>query len=217
MSNTNKLYSNNKNDIKPKSSNIKDVTYEDYKNEVNKYKSKDNINFTIPKPFSFDKNKRKSEMKSKEKIKELKDEREKLENDLLNKGFKANKLKNEIFIGNISNFIEGEKKERQRRVEKRMEKIEKEMKPFSFVIKDEIKQKEKMEFLKKREKSKDKFPEFKANNIKYTTRVNMNVENWEEKEKKKRNERIKKKSKELLLKSKLPPRLEQHKKEKEEK
>ena len=45
----------------------------------------------------------------------------------------------------------------------------------------------------------------------------MNIENWEEKEKKKRNERIKKKSKELLLKSKLPPRLEQHKKEKEEK
>ena len=37
------------------------------------------------------------------------------------------------------------------------------------------------------------------------------------KRKKKRNERIKKKSKELLLKSKLPPRLEQHKKEKEEK
>ena len=104
-------------------------------------------------------------MKSKEKIKELKDEREKLENDLLNKGFKANKLKNEIFIGNISNFIEGEKKERQRRVEKRMEKIEKEMKPFSFVIKDEVKQKEKMEFLKKREKSKEKFPQFKANNI----------------------------------------------------
>ena len=34
----------NKNDIKPKSSNIKDVTYEDYKKEVNKYKSKDNIN-----------------------------------------------------------------------------------------------------------------------------------------------------------------------------
>ena len=217
LSNTNKIYSNNKNDIKPKSSNIKDVTYEDYKKEVNKYKSKDNINFTIPQPFSFDKNKRKSEMKSKEKIKELKDEREKLENDLLNKGFKANKLKNEIFIGNISNFIEGEKKERQRRVEKRMEKIEKEMKPFSFVIKDEEKQKEKMEFLKKREKSKEKFPQFKANNIKYTTRVNMNVENWEEKEKKKRNERIKKKSKELLLKSKLPPRLEQHKKEKEEK
>ena len=51
-------------------------------------------------------------MKSKEKIKELKYEREKIENDLLNKGFKANKLKNEIFIGNISNFIEGEKKER---------------------------------------------------------------------------------------------------------
>ena len=51
MSNTNKLYSNNKNDIKPKSSNIKDVTYEDYKNEVNKYKSKYNINFTIQQPF----------------------------------------------------------------------------------------------------------------------------------------------------------------------
>ena len=45
-----------------------------------------------------------------------------------------------------------------------MEKIEKEMKPFSFVIKDEVKQKEKMEFLKKREKSKEKFPQFKANN-----------------------------------------------------
>ncbi len=36
-----------------------------------------------------------------------------------------------------------------------------------------------MGFLKKREKSKGKFPQFKANNIKYTTRVNMNVENWE--------------------------------------
>ena len=36
-----------------------------------------------------------------------------------------------------------------------------------------------MGFLKKREKSKGKFPQFKANNIKYTMRVNMNVENWE--------------------------------------
>ena len=39
-----------------------------------------------------------------------------------------------------------------------MEKIEKEMKPFSFVIKDEVKQKEKMEFLKKRRKIKRKIP-----------------------------------------------------------
>ena len=98
-----------------------------------------------------------------------------------------------------------------------MEKIEKEMKPFSFVSKDEEKQKEKMEFLKKREKSKEKFPQFKATTIKFTTRVNMNVENWEEKKKIKRNERIKKKSKQLLEKSKLPPRLEQHEKEKKEK
>ena len=35
-----------------------------------------------------------------------------------------------------------------------------------------------MEF-KKKEKIKRKIPQFKANNIKYTTRVNMNVENWE--------------------------------------
>jgi hypothetical protein len=45
----------------------------------------------------------------------------------------------------------------------------------------------------------------------------LNVENWEKKEKKKRNERIQKKFKQLLEKSKLPPRLEQHKKEKKEK
>ena len=49
-----------------------------------------------------------------------------------------------------------------------------------------------MEFLKKREKSKEKFPQFKANNIKYTTRVNMNVEKWEEKEKKKEKKELKK-------------------------
>ena len=45
----------------------------------------------------------------------------------------------------------------------------------------------------------------------------MNVENWEEKERVKRNERIQKKSKQLLERSKLPPRLEQHEKEKIEK
>ena len=86
------------------------------------------------------------------------------------------------------------------------------MKPFSFVAKDEEKQKQKIEYLKKREKSKEKFPQFKANTIKFTTRVNMNVENWEEKERLKRNERIQKKSKQLLERSKLPPRLEQHEK-----
>ena len=211
---------NLKNNNKPQSSKVrndKKISYQDYKNVVNKYKSKDNINFTIPKPFSFDKRKTKGEIKSDDKKKQLKDERQKIENEILNKGFKANKLKNEIFIGNIDNFIEGEKKERQRRVEKRMQKIEKEMKPFSFVAKDEEKQKQKIEYLKKREKSKEKFPQFKANTIKFTTRVNMNVENWEEKEKIKRNERIQKKSKQLLEKSKLPPRLEQHEKEKIEK
>ena len=194
------------------------VAYEDYKTVINKFSSKDNINFTIPKPFSFNRKNAASakvRAKSLNKMKTMFELREEKERENLGNQFRANQLKNEMFIGNIDNLIEADKKERRKRVEKRMEKIQQEMKPFSFVQKDEEKLKEKRKKIEQIEKSKLEFPKFKANPVKWTTKVAM-IENIEEKNEKERKERVEKKAKELYEKSKLPPRLEMHEKEKEE-
>lgn len=194
------------------------VTYEDYKTVIDKFSSKDNINFTIPKPFSFNRKNAASakvRAKSLNKMKTMFELREEKEKENLRTQFRANQLKNEMFIGNIDNLIEADKKERRKRVEKRMEKIQREMKPFSFVQKDEEKLKEKRKKIEQIEKSKLEFPKFKANPVKWTTKVAM-IENIEQKNEKERKERVEKKAKELFEKSKLPPRLEMHEKEKEE-
>ncbi len=75
-----------------------------------------------------------------------------------------------------------------------MEKYKKKWNLFHF-YKRWRKTKRKNRIFKKKRKIKKIFPQFKANNIKYSKRINMNVENWEKKEKKKRSERIQKKSK----------------------
>ena len=157
------------------------------------------------------------EAKSLEKVKKVLEQRDQHENNTINnKQFKANHFKSEIFIGNINNLIEAEKRERTRRCLKRGERIQMEMKPFSFVEKDERKLKEKQQRIKEYENAKLEFPQFKANPIKWTTKTYM-LDNITKKQASERKQRIERRAKETFEKSKLPPRLEMHEKEKKEK
>ena len=202
--------------LAPKSN--KKVSYDNYKAVIDKFNAKEKINFTIPKPFSFQKRNAvtaKTRAKSLSKMQTILDTRDNVEHKELSTRFTANKLKNEIFIGNIDNLIEADKKERRKRVEKRMEKIQAQMKPFSFVEKDEEKLKAKREKIKEIESTKQIFPSFKANPVKWTTKVAM-IEDLDKKNAMERAKRVERRAKELLEKSKMPPRLEQHEKAKKE-
>ena len=206
-SNINSKFDNNNNFDYFNSKKNKKPTYGDYKEIINKYNTKSKINFTIPKPFSFNKN---SNIKNLEKLNIILQERQNNENKKLT-NFKANNYNSEIFIGNVDALILNEKKIRQNRIEKLNKKIQSEMKPFSFVEKDEIKQKEKQKKIKEYENTKEFFPQFKSNtNIKFTIHSEKEIR----KKEKERLEKIKKQSLIIKNKSKLPPRLEQHEKEK---
>ena len=212
-----KTDSNIKQQPLPPQSNKK-VSYDDYKAVIDKYNAKEKINFTIPKPFSFQKRNAvtaKTRAKSLSKLQTILDIRDNAEHNELSTRFTANKLKNEIFIGNIDNLIEADKKERRKRVEKRMEKIQAQMKPFSFVEKDEEKLKAKREKIKQIESTKQIFPSFKANPVKWTTKVAM-IEDIDKKTAMERAKRVERRAKELLEQSKMPPGLEQHEKAKKE-
>ena len=191
-----------------------------YQYIIDKFSNRDNINFTIPEPFSFMQRTAKTramQAKSLEKVKTILEQRDQHENSSINnKQFKANHFKSEMFIGNINNLIEADKRERARRCLKRGERIQMEMKPFSFVEKDERKQKEKQQRIKDYENAKLEFPQFKANPVKWTTKTYM-LDNITKKQASERRQRIERRAKETYEKSKLPPRLEMHEKEKKEK
>ena len=199
--------------VRPKSTKI---TYKDYKKEVDKYKSSADINFTIPVPFKFQSRERikKEKEKTIKKIYSIISERN--QKEMQNKKqFKATELQSEMFIGCTDNIIESEKKEREKRIQKRMEKIQNEMKPFSFVEKDEIKLKQKREKIKQNQK-KIKYPKFKANPVKWTSKITMMDDKGKMLNEELRKQRNYERAVKTLKNSKLPPRLEKHEKEKME-
>ena len=117
-----------------------------------------------------------------------------------------------MFIGNINNLMEADKNAKKKRVEKGMKKLQEQMRPFSFVSDDEAKQKIKMQKQKEYETTKEKFKQFKANPIKYSSRGGLTAEQRLEKEKEERNERIQKNADKIMKESKMPPRMEMHQK-----
>ena len=194
--------------------NPKEVTYYDYKKVLNKYSDKNNIDFTIPKPFDFQ-NETSSKINGVKRLQKLLQTRKEAEDKIISKQFRANDLKTEMFIGNINNLMEADKNAKKKRVEKGMKKLQESMCPFSFVPDDEIKQKIKMQKQKEYEQTKEKFKQFKANPIKYTSlRGGMTAEQRAQKELEERKERIKKGVDKILKESKMPPRMEMHQKAK---
>ena len=189
----------------------KEVNYYDYKKVLNKYQDKNSINFTIPKPFTFQED-TKSKIKGAKKLQKFLISRKENEDKIINDKFRANDLKTEMFIGNINNLMEADKNAKRKRIEKGMKKLQEQMRPFSFVPEDEAKQKIKMEKQKIYETTKEHFDQFKANPIKHTSRGGLNAEEIAKREIKKRSERIKKHAEKIWEQSKLPPRMEMHQK-----
>ena len=189
--------------------NPKEVNYNDYKKVINKYNDKNAINFTIPKPFTFQED-TKSKINGIKRLQKFLESRKENEDKIINDKFKANFLKTEMFIGNINNLMEADKNAKQKRVEKGMKKLQEQMCPFSFVPKDEAKQKKKMEKQKIYETTKEKFSQFKAKPIKHTSRGGLNAEEIAKKEDKQRERRIQKNKIKILKESKKPPGMEMH-------
>ena len=194
--------------------NPKEVNYSDYKKVINKYSDKNAINFTIPKPFTFQED-TKSKINGVKKLQKFLISRKENEDKIINDKFKANDLKTEMFIGNINNLMEADKNARKKRVEKGMKKLQEQMCPFSFVPEDEEKQKIKMEKQKIYETTKEKFKQFKALPIKPTSRGGLNAEQIAKKENAKRNQRIIKHARKTCEQSKKPPGMEAHEKKQE--
>ena len=191
----------------------KEANYYDYKKVLNKYQDKNSINFTIPKPFTFQED-TKSKIKGAKKLQKFLISRKENEDKIINDKFRANDLKTEMFIGNINNLMEADKNAKRKRIEKGMKKLQEQMRPFSFVPEDEAKQKIKMEKQKIYETTKEHFDQFKANPIKHTSRGGLNAEEIAKRENRKRSERIKKHAEKIWEQSKLPPRMEMHQKTK---
>ena len=189
--------------------NPKEVNYNDYKKVINKYNDKNAINFTIPKPFTFQED-TKSKINGIKRLQKFLESRKENEDKIINDKFKANFLKTEMFIGNINNLMEADKNAKQKRVEKGMKRLQEQMCPFSFVPEDEAKQKIKMEKQKIYETTKEKFSQFKAKPIKHTSRGGLNAEEIAKKEDKKRERRIQKNKIKILKESKKPPGMEMH-------
>ena len=189
--------------------NPKEVNYNDYKKVINKYQDKNAINFTIPKPFTFQED-TKSKINGVKRLQKFLESRKEQEDKIMNDKFKANFLKTEMFIGNINNLMEADKNAKQKRVEKGMKKLQEQMCPFSFVPDDEEKQKIKMEKQKIYETTKENFSQFKANPIKATSRGGLNAETIAKKEDEKREKRIEENKIKILKQSKKPPGMEMH-------
>lgn len=196
--------------------NPKEVNYNDYKKVINKYSDKYSINFTIPKPFTFQAD-TKSKINGVKKLQKFLVSRKEAEDKLINDKFKPNDLKTEMFIGNINNLIEADKNAKKKRIEKGMKKLQEQMCPFSFTPEDEAKQKKKIENQKIYDTTKEYFDQFKAKPIKYTSRGGLNAEDIVKKENIKREKRIKKHAKKTYEQSKMPPGLEVHEKNQKKK
>jgi len=189
----------------------KEVNYNDYKKVVNRYNDKNLINFTIPKPFSFQADTN-SKINGVKKLKKFLISRKEAEDKLINEQFKPNDLKTEMFIGNIDNLMEADKNAKKKRVEKGMKKLKESMRPFSFTAQDEEKQRKKMERQRIYDTTKEQFKQYKAGRIKYTSRGGLNAEERAKNENKERIKRIEKHAQITIQKSKLPPGMAEHEK-----
>ena len=189
----------------------KEVNYNDYKKVVNRYNDKNLINFTIPKPFSFQADTN-SKINGVKKLQKFLISRKEAEDKLINEQFKPNDLKTEMFIGNIDNLMEADKNAKKKRVEKGMKKLKESMRPFSFTAKDEEKQRKKMERQRIYDTTKEQFKQYKAGRIKYTSRGGLNAEERAKNENKERIKRIEKHAQITIQKSKLPPGMAEHEK-----
>ena len=191
--------------------NPKEATYYDFKKVLNKYSDKKNIDFTIPKPFEFQKDV-KSKINGVNRLKKFLEERKEVEDNMLKNQFRANDLKTEMFIGNINNLMEADKNAKKKRIEKGMKKLQEQMCPFSFVKEDEEIQRKKMEKQRIYESTKEKIKPFKANSIKPSSRGGLNAEEIVKKENEERAKRIKKNAEKIYKESKMPPGMEAHEK-----
>ena len=191
------------------------ISYHEYLTFLRRFHTKDEINFTIPKPFEF--LKRDYQSKKLQKIFEILSERVGIEDYYINYKIRANKLKPGIWGDKLGNIIQTEKENRLKRQEKLKEKIIAEMKPFSFYDEDERKYKEKIS----NEPLPPTFPPFRANAIKWLSQVNI-YNDMIRKEKEERENRIKERMQKTFNASRLPPRMHMHmmelkRKEEEEK
>lgn len=134
-----------------------------------KYQTKNELNFTVPKPFNFLKNDYNE--KKLMKIKSILEEREQLENEVFNKKFHANKYNKKMFneANDTKNIIQREKEQRKLRVDSLKENIISNMKPFSFYDQDFNKFVER----KSQQCQPPQFAQFKANKIEWQSQVNM--------------------------------------------
>ena len=143
------------------------ISYHEYLTFLRRFHTKDEINFTIPKPFEF--LKRDYQSKKLQKIFEILSERVGIEDYYINYKIRANKLKPGIWGNKLGNIIQTEKENRLKRQEKLKEKIIAEMKPFSFYDEDERKYKDKIS----NEPLPPTFPPFRGNAIKWLCQVNI--------------------------------------------
>ena len=146
------------------------------------------------------------------KIQEILEERQKIEDDIINYKFKPNPPRREMFFSQFENILQEEKFKRKQRTEKIKARIIHEMKPFSFFEADEKRFKEKANKICEV----PSFMPFKSTPIPWTSQVNL-YEDLIEKSSEKRRLRLEERAMETLNNARLPPRMEMHEKIKREK
>ena len=173
------------------------------------FSKKNDLNFTIPKPFNF--LKKNYHEKKLLKIQEILLERQEKEKEVFNHPFHANKYNKKMFDAdtNLGNIIERERIQRKARTDKLKEQIQSNMKPFSFYSEDERKYINRINQVPQA----PQFPKFKANPIQWKSQVNM-YDGLINNSKKAREERTHARALETFNKAKLPPRMEMHEKQK---
>ena len=187
-----------------------EVTYKDYLNYTENYKTKNDLKFTIPEPFKF--NDRGDHERKMKRIEEIKQEMRRKEDELMSHKFRANDLNRKMFIGTLGNVIEAERTRRYYRTERLKEKIIQEMNPFSFYERDEIKYKHKLLMTPQPPVS---LP-FRANPIPVKSQLLL-LDEIINKQEYERAVRVEERARLTFSKAKLPPRMEMHEKERREK
>jgi hypothetical protein len=220
-SNTIKSLSIANNNTKNRRSSLNNLPYGEFSGNkeisdfMSKYGSKTDINITIPKPFYFNKEGHIHHGKTKEElIKLILGQRRAEEELFLAHRFKANYLNPRMFDSELGlgNVIEEEMIKRKYRTDKIKERIIQEMKPFSFVETDERNFKQ---------RANDKaipqpYPPFKASAVPWTSQVLL-YDDKMKKEEQERRDRVEIKKEQNMRMSRLPPRMEMHKKKIQEK
>lgn len=178
------------------------VTFNDYTDFTIGYRTRGDVKITIPKPFSF--NDRGDEERKNNKINEILADRAKKEK-LAFKKFKANRVNKKSYKTSLKNIVKQEAEKRKQRTEKLKEKIEQEMKPFSFYENDQKRFKQKQN----KQPNPPKFEQFKAKEIPWTSQVNL-FENMIKEGENARKQRVEERARQLTTEAKLPPRMEMH-------